>query len=133
MTISDYREQELLGEQHNIIRHPDMPRAIFDMLWTTIDSGDEFIGYIKNLCKNGDHYWVRATVSEVNDVNGVRIGYSSIRRQAAASALQTIEPIYKEMLRIEQEAGTKEGIAMSTAFLQEQLRNMRYDEFMLSI
>ncbi|MCG7947778.1 MAG: PAS domain S-box protein, partial [Candidatus Thiodiazotropha taylori] len=56
MKISGYREAELLGKQHNLLRHPDMPRGVFHLLWSKIMQGEECFAYIKNLCKNGDHY-----------------------------------------------------------------------------
>lgn len=58
--MSGYTEQECLGEPHNIIRHPDMPRCVFKLLWDTIQGGQEIFAYVLNLSKNGDHYWVLA-------------------------------------------------------------------------
>jgi PAS domain S-box-containing protein len=59
--VSGYTEEELIGKPHNIIRHPDMPRTVFKLLWDTIKSGREFWGYVKNMAKDGSYYWVFAT------------------------------------------------------------------------
>ncbi|MCU7947140.1 MAG: PAS domain-containing protein, partial [Candidatus Thiodiazotropha sp. (ex Cardiolucina cf. quadrata)] len=63
MRMAQYKESELLGVQHNIIRHPDMPRGVFRLLWNTIESGKECFAYVKNMSKNGDFYWVYANVT----------------------------------------------------------------------
>lgn len=76
MRISGFSESELLGRQHNIIRHPGMPRGIFKLLWDVIAAGSECFAYVKNLCKNGDHYWVLANVSPDFDKQGEIIGFS---------------------------------------------------------
>src|SRR5580704_8741733 len=60
MEVSLYSEEELLGQPHSIVRHPDMPRCVFKLLWDTIQKGDEIFAYVKNMCKNGDFYWVFA-------------------------------------------------------------------------
>jgi PAS domain S-box-containing protein len=61
LDISGFTEEELLGQPHNIIRHPDMPQCVFKLLWKTVAKGDEIFAYVKNMCKNGDHYWVFPT------------------------------------------------------------------------
>lgn len=61
MRISGFSEAELFGQPHNIIRHPDMPRGAFRLLWKQLQAGNEFFGYVKNLCKDGSYYWVLAT------------------------------------------------------------------------
>ena len=58
MNVSGYSEPELLGKQHSQLRHPDMPRSMFKLMWEEISAGNEYFVYVKNLCKNGDHYWV---------------------------------------------------------------------------
>lgn len=63
--ISGYSKKELLGAPHHIVRHPDFPKTIFKDLWDTIQSGETWHGHIKNLCKNGDHYWVDTTISPI--------------------------------------------------------------------
>lgn len=63
MKISGFAEPELLGIQHNVVRHPDMPRAVFKLLWETLERGEEFFGYVKNLCRDGSFYWVLANIT----------------------------------------------------------------------
>jgi aerotaxis receptor len=78
--ISGFSREELIGENHNIVRHPDMPRWVFSDLWSTIKSGHPWRGIVKNRTKNGDYYWVRATVSPIVVDNNV-VGYMSLRRK----------------------------------------------------
>src|SRR5579871_2355063 len=75
LRISGYSENEVLGEPHNVIRHPDMPRCIFKLLWDTISSGHEIFAYVKNLCKDGSYYWVLAHVTPTFNNYGEIIGY----------------------------------------------------------
>jgi len=77
--ISGYTKEELIGQNHNMVRHPDMPSYIFEELWNTIQSGNIWKGEIKNLKKDGTHYWVYATISPYKNNNGSIIGYASVR------------------------------------------------------
>jgi len=107
MEICGYEEDELLGVQHNIIRHPDMPRGVFRFMWDTLKAGDEFFGFAKNLCADGGYYWVFADITPDYDKNGKLKGYYSVRRKPPQSALDVLIPVYKEMLTIENSASTK--------------------------
>ncbi len=78
--FSGYTEQELLGAQHNIIRHPDMPRAVFNLLWDTIAQGKEIFAYVKNMAKDGSFYWVYVNVTADYDKQSNISGYFSVRR-----------------------------------------------------
>ncbi|MCX7628174.1 MAG: PAS domain-containing protein [Methylophilaceae bacterium] len=95
--ISGYPEHVLIGAPHNIVRHPDMPRGVFKLLWDTISRGEEFIGYVKNLSADGSHYWVLATVTPDFDRNRAIVGYYSTRRRPRKEAIAAIEPIYAAM------------------------------------
>jgi PAS domain S-box-containing protein len=119
MEIAGYPESELLGVQHNIIRHPDMPRGVFRFLWDTLKSGEEFSGFVKNLCADGGYYWVFANVTPDYDQNNQLIGYYSVRRKPPQSAIDTLTPIYQEMLRIEKESSTRDGPDKAIAYLQD--------------
>lgn len=129
--ISGYSEKELLGAPHNIIRHPEMPRIVFKLLWDTIKSGKEINAYVINRAKNGDHYWVYANVTPSFDAEGRIIGYYSVRRKPKSSAIEVIKPIYKKLL----EAEAKGGMEASFKVLQDLLKSkgVEYDEFILSI
>jgi PAS domain S-box-containing protein len=67
--VSKYSRDELIGQSHNIIRHPDMPKELFEKLWSTILRGDVFKGVLKNLTRDGSHYWVNATIMAMRDHN----------------------------------------------------------------
>lgn len=129
--FSGYSEEELLGTQHNIIRHPDMPRAVFKLLWDVISSGEECSAYVKNLAKDGSFYWVFANVTPMLDQQGSIAGYFSVRRKPDPVALQTMSEVYRLMLEEEQRAGAKDAIAASTKLLLDILsqKGMSYDEF----
>lgn len=136
MEISGYSEKELLGVQHNIIRHPDVPKGAFWLLWRTIEQKQEFFALVKNLCKDGSFYWVFANITPDLDLRGQIVGYYSVRRQAPTNAVRTIEPIYREMLAIEQQAGSvKQGIQQSVAYLNDllQSKGISYERLVLDL
>lgn len=135
MDISGYAEKELLGKQHNIIRHPDMPRAVFQLLWDTLKEGREFFGYVKNLCKDGSFYWVFANLTPTLEPSGRLVGYSSVRRRPKTESVRLIGSIYREMLAEEQRGGVKQGIQASSQLLQAKLADYGtdYEHFVLEI
>jgi len=134
MRVANYPEEALLGVQHNIVRHPDMPRGAFKHLWDTLKSGKEWFGFVKNMTSEGHYYWVFANVAP--DIEAGRtVGYFSVHRQAPRQAIETIAPLYAEMLRIEREAGPASACDSSLAWLQAQLaaRGTTYEPFILSL
>ncbi len=136
MRISGYSERELLGQQHSIIRHPDMPRAVFKVLWDTLLSGQEIFAYVKNIAKSGDHYWVLAHVTPSFDADGTVIGCHSNRRVPSRKAIKAVEPIYADLLATEaKHRNAKEGLAASFRQFVETVKskNMSYAEFILSL
>ncbi|HFE31811.1 MAG TPA: PAS domain-containing protein [Gammaproteobacteria bacterium] len=135
MHISGYSEGELLGQQHNILRHPDMPRAVFQLLWDTIKQGRECFAFVKNLAKDGGFYWVFTNVTPDYDENHEVCGYFSVRRMPRREALDAIEPIYQEMLAAEKAAGTRDAIAAGTQVLLSRLQqgNIEYEPFILGL
>ena len=96
LTISGFSEQELLGQSHNIVRHPDMPSAAFKDLWSKIKAGKTWQGIVKNRCKNGDYYWVSAFVTPVYTDNKVS-GYQSVRTIASKEQISQAQSLYKEL------------------------------------
>ncbi|MDO5288890.1 MAG: PAS domain-containing protein [Pseudomonadota bacterium] len=95
--LSGYTRDELIGQPHCILRHPDMPRAAFKDLWATVSSGKKWHGYVKNLCKDGSHYWVYATA--VPNVRGGKIvGYTSVRRKPSRKKIEEMTALYKQWL-----------------------------------
>jgi PAS domain S-box-containing protein len=133
--FSGYSETELLGTQHNIIRHPDMPRAVFKLLWDTIQTKQECNAYVKNMAKDGSFYWVFANVTPNFDSSGNVIGYFSVRRKPKASGVKTVTDLYRTMLDAERRAGAKDAIAASTRILTDLLaeKGLSYDELVLAI
>ena len=131
--IAGYNEAELLGQPHNVIRHPDMPRCVFELLWETLQNGHEIFAYVVNRCKNGDHYWVNAHVTPSRDQSGNIVAYHSNRRVPDRNILDdTIIPLYTQLLEIERSnSNRKSGMQASRQLLDEVLqdRNVRYDEF----
>ena len=102
--MSGFEESELLGEPHHILRHPDMPRAAFADLWTTISSGQRWSGYVKNLRRDGGFYWVYATV--IPKVRaGEIVGYTSVRRAPSRAQVGVAAASYENLLQAEWAAG----------------------------
>ncbi len=133
--ISGYTESELLGRQHNIIRHPDMPRVIFRLLWETLKNNREFNGYIKNMAKDGSYYWVFANVAPSFSIDNELLGYNSVRRKPDPDKLNYIQNLYLELLEIEQQSSSKDGMDEAQFKLDSVLngREKGYDEFILTI
>jgi len=94
--VSGYTLNELLGQPHNMVRHPDMPKAAFADMWYTLQQGEPWSGIVKNRRKNGDHYWVRANAVPVVR-NGKTTGYMSIRNRATPEEIAAVEPLYKAL------------------------------------
>jgi aerotaxis receptor len=98
--MSGYSEDELIGEPHHILRHPDMPAAAFGDLWQTIEGGKKWHGYVKNLRKDGRYYWVYATVIP-NIRHEEIVGYTSVRRKPSRSRVEECVALYAEMKQAE--------------------------------
>lgn len=94
--ISGYTEQELIGQPHYILRHPDMPKMAYQELWQTVAAGKKWHGYVKNLCKDGSHYWVYATVVP-NVRRGETVGYTSVRRKPSRTKIEAAIAQYAQM------------------------------------
>lgn len=99
--ISAYTAKELVGSQHNIIRHPDMPRAAFKKMWDTIQSGQVWNGLVKNLRSDGLYYWVDTEISPIYDEKNNITGYIAARKPASRKNIQEYEEVYKKMLEEE--------------------------------
>lgn len=133
--FSGYSESELLGTQHNIIRHPDMPRAVFKLLWDKIQNREECFAYVKNMAKDGSFYWVFTNVTPTFDQAGNVTGYFSVRRKPKQSGVQTASAVYAAMLEAEKKAGPANAIAAATKVLVNILneKGLSYDELVLAI
>lgn len=93
LNISGFTEEELLHKNHNIVRHPDMPPAAFQLLWDYLKKGKQWKGIVKNRCKNGDYYWVDAFVTPVKE-NGNVVGYESVRYKPTKDTIERAEKVY---------------------------------------
>ena len=133
--FSKYTEEELIGKQHNIIRHPDMPRGVFKLLWDTLAQGQEIFAYVKNMSKDGSFYWVLANVTPSYDLQGKVIGYYSVRRKPKPESVEIMSGLYSAMLAAEKQAGPKHAMDASIALLTGILsdKGVSYEEFILSI
>lgn len=137
LEIAGYREDEVMGAQHNIVRHPEMPRSIFLFLWKQLQAGHEVFAYVINLAKNGDYYWVLAHVTPSINNAGEITGYHSNRRAVDPTITKkVIAPVYASLVDVENAAiSPKEGLASSynalEAFIQDQGGN--YDKWIFSL
>lgn len=137
LRLAGYTEDEVMYQPHSLIRHPDMPRAVFKLLWDTLATGKEIFAYVVNKAKNGDHYWVLAHVTPSYDSGGEIIGYHSNRRVPDPNTVQTvIAPLYKQLLDIENShENRKEGMNAAFAALVSLLeeKGVGYDELIFSL
>jgi PAS domain S-box-containing protein len=116
LRVSGYEEDEVLDQPHSMVRHPDMPRAVFKLLWERIQSGREIFAYVVNTAKNGDHYWVLAHVTPTFDASGAVKGFHSNRRKPSPEQVAAIKPLYEKLVAIEVEhPDRKAGLEASFA------------------
>lgn len=136
LRVSRYKAAEILGQPHSIIRHPDMPRCVFKLLWDTIQAKGEIFAYVLNMASNGDHYWVFAHVTPSFNERGEMVGYHSNRRKPDQAQIATIAPLYSSLLQEERSAADrKHGMKISHEQLFAMLRSkgLAYDEFVFSL
>jgi PAS domain S-box-containing protein len=133
--ISKWTEADAIGRPHNIIRHPEMPRSVFALLWSEIAAGREIFAYVDNLARDGAHYWVFAHVTPTR-ANGRIVGYHSNRRAPHPDAVTAIAPVYRALLAEERRhAHGPDAIAAGAAMLNAVLadQGVTYDEFVWSL
>ena len=134
--ISGYAEEQLIGQPHNIIRHPDMPRSVFRLLWDRIGAGEEIFAYVVNLSADGGHYWVLAHVTPTFDGAGRIVGYHSNRRTADREAVAVIRDLYARLAAEEsRHSSTRDAVEAGKALLESELAaaGQTYDEFVWSL
>jgi len=111
LDITGFSEEEVMGQPHNMLRHPDMPTEAFRDFWATLKSGKAWSGLVKNRCKNGDHYWVMANASPIWQ-NGTVVGYMSVRSRPDRRMVDAAEQLYREMRNNETNNALSEGRVM---------------------
>lgn len=131
VNMSGYTLDELLGANHNLIRHPDMPQAAFKLVWESIKKGEEFFGFVKNLCKDGSYYWVYAYITADYDASKRIIGYTSFRRRPNMQAVKEVEKLYNKLLEVERQSGLDASYKALEDILKES--GMSYAEFILNL
>lgn len=134
--VAGYSEAELIGQPHSIIRHPDMPRCVFKLLWDTLADGQEIFAYVKNRAKCGGFYWVFAHVTPSFGNNGQVVGYHSNRRVPDKRVVAAIAPVYAELLREEQSCrNAKDGLTAGHRRLLDfvSAKNMTYDQLVFAL
>ncbi|UYO75901.1 methyl-accepting chemotaxis protein [Halomonas qinghailakensis] len=124
--ISGFDYEELMGAPHNLIRHPDMPPAAFENLWQTVESGETWRGLVKNRCKNGDHYWVNASVTPIIEEDDV-VGYASVRVQASREAIAQAEQVYADIREGRNKLYYLEKGQLRKKGLVQRLKRIRFD------
>jgi len=126
--ISGYSEEEIIGMPHNVLRHPDMPRSIFFLVWNSLLAGREVSGVIKNLAKSGKYYWVIADFSIKRDNSGKIESFTAFRRSAPDQVIEEIEELYETMINIEKKHGIEGSLSYLESFLEE--KGVNYEEYL---
>lgn len=126
--VAGYSKEELIGQPHNIIRHPDMPRIAFKLMWKRINNGENMMAIVKNLAKDGRHYWVVTDFEPKFDpITKEIISHTAFRKAAPKKAIEIIEPIYKKLVELEKEGGMKASGEFLENFFKE--KKTTYDDF----
>lgn len=126
--VTGYKQSELMGQPHNVLRHPDMPQAIFYMIWKSLLAGMEVSAIVKNVAKSGAYYWVIADFSMQRDNYGKLETFSSYKRAAPDYVSEGIELLYKGMMSAERKGGMEASLLFLESFLEE--KKMCYNEYL---
>ncbi|MBU1641961.1 PAS domain-containing protein [bacterium] len=126
--ISGYTASEMIGQPHNMIRHPDMPKVIFKLMWDRLKQGKNIFAVVKNLAKDGSFYWV-TTKFEIrkNPMSNTISGYMAYRQATRPKAIEQISKLYKELIAIEESSGVEASEKYFIGYLES--KRMTYDEF----
>jgi len=127
--VTGFERDEALGKPHNIIRHPNVPRALYYLMWETIRQGETFFGITLNRCKNGDHYWTLGYFHP-DECNGEIIGYRSTRRGLRKEELKRqVAQLYKTVRQAELAKPRNEQIEVGLNCLQKELKKLGYSDY----
>ncbi|MEV4343374.1 PAS domain-containing protein [Actinoplanes sp. NPDC049596] len=134
LRVSALTEAEAAGQPHSIIRHPDMPRAVFKLLWDTLGERQEIFAYVKNLAADGAHYWVFAHVTPSFDAGGRLVGYHSNRRLPEKPVITRVSRLYDHLLAVEaRESSPKAATEAGRQALLAELGGQTYDEYVWAL
>jgi len=131
MQICGYKEWELMGQPHNVIRHPDMPKIIFKILWDRLFEGKNIHAVVKNLAKDGSYYWVVTDFQNKYDENGEIIALYSRRKAVPENIKLYFSELYSKLLKIEEVGGMEAAGIYLNGLLDD--AGMTYDEFILDL
>jgi PAS domain S-box-containing protein len=134
--VCGYSEAELIGQPHSIVRHPDMPRCVFKLLWDTLEDGREIFAYVKNMTRHGDFYWVFAHVTPSFDSSRRIVGYHSTRRVPERRVVEALTPLYAALLAEEaRHRNGKDALAAGYRSLIDfvKSKNVAYDQLIFSL
>ncbi|MEN4046658.1 PAS domain-containing protein [Sulfurimonas sp. NWX367] len=134
MEISGYCEDELIGQPHSIVRHPDMPKVVFKLLWETIKQGKNINAVVKNMAKDGRYYWI-FTEFEIrkNTDTGEIIGYHASRKTISKHVIEIMADLYAELLEIEKKDGVEASEKHLVSFLKDKGDDMEFANIMEEI
>ena len=134
MEISGYSKEELIGKAHNIVRHPDMPKVVFKLLWETISQGKNINAVVKNLAKDGRYYWIFTEFESRKDADTHEIiGYHADRKSISPHVLDIIANLYAELLEIETNEDVKASEEYLIKFLKEKGDDVEFANIMEEI
>jgi len=136
LRLSKYPTKQVMGAPHSLIRHPDMPRCIFKLLWDSIQAKKEIFAYVVNMAMDGDHYWVFAHVTPTLDAQQNVVGFHSNRRKPNPDQVAKIQDLYRQLRTEEQrhdnrKDGMLRGYDMLMGLLKD--KGLSYDEFIFSV
>jgi len=132
--VSGYSKEELIGKAHNIVRHPDMPKVVFKLLWETISAGKNINALVKNLAKDGRYYWIFTEFEIRKDADsGEIIGYHAARKTISKHVIETIANLYAELLQIEKDDSVEAAETYLVNFLKEKGDDIEFANIMEEI
>lgn len=129
--MAGYPTKDLIGANHNLVRHPDMPAVAFKHAWDLIKDKKEFFGFVKNLSADGSYYWVFTYITADLDANGNIISYTSVRRKPNKRAIETMIPIYKLLCDTEKQGGMEASGRVLNEYLSQ--NRTTYDKFVINL
>ncbi len=134
MEVSGYSEEELIGKPHSIVRHPDMPKVVFKLLWETISAGKNINAVVKNLAKDGRYYWIFTEFEIRKDTDtGKIIGYHASRKTISPHVIEIIANLYAELLKVEKSNGVEASQIYLINFLKEKGDDIEFANIMEEI